>query len=314
MINNSLKTILKKEHAKKTKNHNYKKNKRNYIYKNTHTQPKIDLIISWISLNQFRSNTCFRETGRGSSGIINRFRDNFELKYSLRSYYKYAKWLNKIHIILGRNSNKPKWLKNHPKINIIHESQLYNPVQENSETKKLFYTKIKNLSDYFLTSDDDFFLRSKLFKNELVNNQKPILNSVHGRKHDIDRDGDAHIPLIWKKADYEKAIEDFTISEYNFFLNMGCKRKNPFVLIKKNLLLKDKIYLGKIKGPDKFINHRNMKNLESELQDILDNPKYKYICINDDFSTSDTRIYNDQMKIIYNFYNKLYPEKAPWEF
>jgi hypothetical protein len=277
-------------------------------------ESKIDLIISWISIDQFKSNSCFGDSERGSSGIINRFRDNLELKYSLRSYYKYAKWINKIHIILGRNSEKPKWLKKHSKINLIKETELYNPVQENSETKKLFFTKIKNLSEYFLTSDDDFFIRSKLFKNELIKNQKPILNSVHGRKYDKDSDGYAHIPLIWKKKDYQKAIEDFKNSQYKFFLNMGCKRKNPFILIKKNLLMRDKVYLGKVKGPDKLINHRNMDNLKYELHDILSNSKYKYICINDDFSTSNTEIYNDQMKLMDNFYKKLYPEKAPWEY
>ena len=198
---------------------------------------KIDLIISWIAFSSFNNNTgC--SIHRGNSGAINRFRDNHELKYSLRSYYHYANWLNKIHIVLGRDSKKPEWLKNHPKINIIQESELYSPVQNNSETKKIFFAQIKNLAEYFITSDDDFFLRSKLSINELIFNNKPILNSVHGSKNDLGRDGYGHIPLIWKKNDYKKAISDFSDTEYNLFLNMGCARINPFILIKKKNIIK----------------------------------------------------------------------------
>ena len=64
---------------------------------------KIDVIVGWI--NQFEYNI-----------EINRTRDHNELKYCLRSIYKYANWVNKIHIIIANNGNPPKWLKEDPKL------------------------------------------------------------------------------------------------------------------------------------------------------------------------------------------------------
>ncbi len=110
----------------------------------------IDCIIGYINHNKIITNQS-----------INRYRDNNELKYCIRSIEKYLPNLNKIHIILGQNCKPPDWLNlNNKKLNVIKESELYNPIQLNSETKKLYYHKIKNLTEYFITFDDDFYLNN----------------------------------------------------------------------------------------------------------------------------------------------------------
>lgn len=49
---------------------------------------------------------------------LNRFADNEELKYSLRSVQKFAPWIRNIHIVT--NGQIPAWLNlEHPKINLV---------------------------------------------------------------------------------------------------------------------------------------------------------------------------------------------------
>jgi len=80
---------------------------------------------------------------------------------------------------MGNDCTPPSWLDiNHPSINIVNESTLYKNIQPNSETKKLYYHKIKGLTDYFFTFDDDFYLAKTINLNDYFFNRKLILYSV----------------------------------------------------------------------------------------------------------------------------------------
>lgn len=258
---------------------------------------KIDWIIGWI-----------QEDDKYSK---HRIRENNELIFCLRSIYKYCSWINKIHIILGRDCNPPYWLKDHDKINLIKESSLYKPIQKNSETKKIFYGRIENIAEYFISSDDDMFLLNKLHIKELIYNNKPIINST-GFFSNVKNDGSGHIPIIWKRDDYNTIINKYINIKY--YLNLNNKRVNPFPEIKYYLIKNKLAYKGTINRPNIWLKNRgDPKILFYYLNYILQNKyKIKYLCINDEFS-SDNTIYNIEYNMLQSFFNNVFNYNTPWE-
>ncbi len=255
---------------------------------------KIDWVVGWINPNNIIN---FNKNHK-----IQRLRDNNELLYFLKSVYKYCNWINTIFIILGGNSDPPSWYNyNNKKIKLIPEKSLYQNIQRNSETKKLFYGTIPNLSELFIAGDDDYLLGSYIHQSEFFSlDGIPIINSVN-----YDYDGDAHIPIAWNKNSYNQALISINCS---FYLKMDTQRKNPWIEIKKYLLYNKKAINGNRKCPDLWINHKTGNIYHSLFEYIIENHP-KYICINDDWSETDILKYQSQLKSLLNFYNLFLPDK-----
>ena len=261
-----------------------------YDYLEKYDSMKIDWVVGWINPDckkRFRS-----------SHNIQRLRDNNELLYFLKSVYKYANWINKIYIILALDSKPPIWFKENDKIVLIQETSLYKNVQRNSETKKLFYGRIPNISDLFIAGDDDYLLGDYIYKSEFFTwNRIPIVNHVN-----CDAGGAAHIPIAWARDSYNKSIANIN---YKYYLNMNNNRDNPWTPIKNYLLRKRKILNGKKKSPDLWINDTTI-NFNHKLYLII-KYNYKYICINDDWSTRNHKLYAEQRAILNGFYQTFLP-------
>ena len=90
---------------------------------------------------------------------------------------------------------------------------------------------------------------------------------------------------------------------------MNKLRYNPFPEMKRILIKLNLIHPGNITKPDVFMNNNtNIFNISY----YLNKKNIKYICINDDYSTINTKLYQKQLYL--NFVlNKLYNFKAPWE-
>lgn len=258
---------------------------------------KVDWVVGWMNPNLISS----------YKGNIQRIRDHNELLYCLKSIYKYAPWINKIFIILGGNSAPPVWYKKSNKIKLIRETSFYNPIQNNSETKKLYYANINELSEYFIAGDDDYLLGNYIYKKQFFRNNLPILNSVH-----MDYDGKAHIPIPWTKSSYIKAINAMPEEKFKFYKNMGTKRENPWIFIKEFFINNKLGILGNKKKPDIWIygiNLHNVKKLFSYIR--IKHPQF--ICINDDFDKKNIFVYNQQVKDLNNFYKSFLPGKYPFQ-
>ena len=93
------------------------------------------------------------------------YRDNGELKYSLRSVAECADWVNHIYIITGFNQ-KPKWLNTkNPKITIVpHEKIMPKDALPtfNSNSINLCIPNIRNLSEKFIIMNDDTFFNKPI--------------------------------------------------------------------------------------------------------------------------------------------------------
>ncbi len=133
------------------------------------TNDEIDLVYMWVDGNDKKwrqaKNYWLKEIKNeipvcDDSIVDARWRDNDELKYSLRSAELYAPWINHIYIVTGFNQ-VPDWLNtNNPKITIIPHEQII-PADAlptfNSVAIEMCLMNIPNLSEHFLLANDDMF-------------------------------------------------------------------------------------------------------------------------------------------------------------
>ena len=135
---------------------------------------KIDLVYMWVDgsdknwqaiKNQWQQQINAQENICEDSVVEARWRDNDELKYSLRSVEKFAPWINHIYIVTGFGQ-VPKWLNtNHPKISIIPQEKIM-PADSiptfNSVAIEMCLANIPNLSEHFLLANDDMFFNKAI--------------------------------------------------------------------------------------------------------------------------------------------------------
>ncbi|MHA1550090.1 MAG: hypothetical protein ACTSXV_01390, partial [Alphaproteobacteria bacterium] len=100
-----------------------------------------------------------------------------ELKYSLRSIDLFLPWVRKIFIVTDNQT--PKWLKNHPKIQIVDHKDIFPKDAKlpsfNSMAIELCLPNIKDLGEYFIYLNDDiFFGRPVDFSFFFDRNNSPI--------------------------------------------------------------------------------------------------------------------------------------------
>ena len=106
-----------------------------------------------------------------------RFKNNDELKYSLRSLEKHASWINKIYIVT--DNQIPEWLNtNNPQVQIIDHKEIipekYLPTFC-SDVIESFLHKIPNLSEHFIYANDDMFFLNDMRRSFFFDNTgRPI--------------------------------------------------------------------------------------------------------------------------------------------
>ncbi|KAJ5397027.1 hypothetical protein N7509_005140 [Penicillium cosmopolitanum] len=99
----------------------------------------------------------------------NHFRDNDELRYSIRSLDKYAPWIRHIYIVT--NGQVPSWLDvGNPRVTIAKHTEIF----ENSSHLPVFSSsaiesnldRISGLSETFLYFNDDVFLAAPIWPDD----------------------------------------------------------------------------------------------------------------------------------------------------
>lgn len=114
-------------------------------------------------------NSTLESTKDDSRGGENRFRDNEELRYSLRSVWKFAPWVRKIWIVT--NGQVPHWLKiNHPRLEVVPHSRIFRNKKHlpsfSSPSIEANLHLIPGLSDKFLYFNDDVMLGNEVWPDD----------------------------------------------------------------------------------------------------------------------------------------------------
>lgn len=141
-------------------------------------QETIDIVYTWVDANDSRFKDQLRKFLDPAGPLIHaqainpeRFRDNGELRCSLRSVEAFAPWVRRIHIVT--NGQTPRWLKtNDKRIRIVSHDMIftnraYLPTY-NSNAIELQIHKIPNLSRRFLYLNDDYFLGRAVSRSDFI--------------------------------------------------------------------------------------------------------------------------------------------------
>jgi hypothetical protein len=319
------------KHTRRKNNKTIKNNKTRKSYTSKPPFP-IDVVYTW--------------SGEKTSNDI-RLGYNYELKYSLRSVYYFAPWVNKIYILMNNPKKTPSWIKeNNDKIVIVDHletfpSKKYLPNQ-NSNAIETTIPNIKGLSEHFIYFNDDFFLGDKakytdfftpdgkaLVYDNTIQKKPTLFNTTlknkltfkfppnNGKMYE-------HIPMSRIKSLSNEFNEKY--SDYIDWIRKTKKRKyEGFNICKKyNLTMPCQqihypiakyMYAKKMAelNDDK---HRSyyVSNCGNYLKEKLDNVKKLrplFYCIND--TEIDGTKKKEIRKILLDFFNEYYPRKPPFE-
>lgn len=145
----------------------------------------IDFVYLWVDGND----PAWREKKERYSGAGKekgataeaRFRDNDELKYSLRSVEKFAPWVNRIFIVTDKQI--PSWLKTEGKVCIIDHSQIF-PADAlptfNSQAIESVLHRIPGLSEHFILGNDDTMLAAPVTPDDFFTQDGTPIVRLYG--------------------------------------------------------------------------------------------------------------------------------------
>ena len=141
-------------------------------------QEDIDAVYTWVSEAGFRFRAerrrhkadCFPDSGNDGCSR-KRFRDNGELRFSLRSLAEFAPWVRTIHIVT--NGQLPPWLDTcDRRIALVNHREIFRTPESlpvfNSNAIELQLHRIPNLSRRFLYLNDDVFLCRPVDRGEFL--------------------------------------------------------------------------------------------------------------------------------------------------
>lgn len=234
---------MKENNINKSRKHNIKNNinKSRKAYHITKPPFPIDIVYTW--------------KGENKSKNV-RLSYNYELKYSLRSIFLNAPWVNKVFILMNKKDT-PSWIKNNDKIVIIDHLDTFPSTEYlpnfNSNAIETTIANIEGLSEHYIYFNDDIFLGRKtkytdfftpsgkvLIDEYISKKTRNILKDENDNKLNIEfppgyKEIHKHIPIPQIKSlvlEFNKKYED-----YIHWIRMTKKRKNKgFDICEKNNL------------------------------------------------------------------------------
>ena len=294
----------------------------------------IDFVFPWVNPNdEVWKNNLKIFSGDTKSSDDTRFIETPLLKYVFRSIDKYAPWINKLHLLVSGKSQLLPWM-NTDTINVVEHEEFIHPSLIpvfNSNTIEMFLSKIPNLSEKFIYSNDDcffiqraeesdFFTKSGKLKFEWYTKIKPPagwLLTVK-RSYDIVRPINRNLVSVYqylKPSHFQRPMKKSIAKEF-FLLNKNklinsctrfrdnSKNYNQYVYwnyaILKNLAEKSP-EIGKYIGID--------LRADEHLKNLLASPgNIKLLCLNENEHTK--LEYKEKLVDILENY---FPDKSKYE-
>lgn len=195
----------------------------------------IDLVYLWVDGSDpawiAKRNKAKGVTGNESHNCEARWRDNDELKYSLRSIEKFAPWVNRVFIVTDNQC--PSWLDaSNPKVQVVDHSQIFPadalPIFNSQAIESVMY-KIPGLSEHFIYGNDDMLLAAPVEPSDFFNEDGTTIVRLSGtRMRDKKRfTGDMYVRVVHKMRDY--IYERFGVKvQYKPHHNLDAYRVSDF--------------------------------------------------------------------------------------
>jgi len=134
----------------------------------------IDAVYLWVGSDSAAFRDSHGQALRNTTGLtsdstgMHRFRDNGELRYSLRSLARHAPWIRRIHVVT--NGECPSWLVADSRLTIVTHDSIFTDADMlptfNSAAIELQLHRIPGLSRYFLYFNDDLFLNAPVQRSD----------------------------------------------------------------------------------------------------------------------------------------------------
>ncbi len=299
---------------------------------------KIDAVYTWVNHADIDWQNFWLSSFPEEPFDPDRYTDNNELKYSLRSLNKYAPWLNKIYILT--NCRKPSWLNNNEKIVWVSHDEVFPDSASlptfSSHSIETCLHRIGGLSDRFIYFNDDVVLGQPCLPSDFFDeigrsisyfesygmvdsaerkeetpdyivaakNSQALLRSIY--PHYVARKLHKHVPFALKCSTLRKIEEQFN-SEINQTRNS--KRRSDYDINLTSFFYHHYSYI-------------NGLSIQSEVSSLIVRPKnintvltkdifkYKLLCFNDGGGSAKDHVYKSKMQ---EFFDRRLPEKAKWE-
>ena len=127
----------------------------------------IDVVYTWVDGSDPQWQALLEKYSQKAPGEVTaravakrRFKDHDELRYSLRSIYQFAPWVNHIYIVTF--GQRPTWLKETSMISIVDHQDIFTNPNDlptfNSMAIECHLHNIPNLQEHYLYFNDDVFL------------------------------------------------------------------------------------------------------------------------------------------------------------
>jgi len=139
-----------------------------------YAKDSIDVVYTWVDNNdmawQFARKRAYKKFKNGAVDANSRmrFRNRDELKYSLRSLYKFANFVNHIYVVTCGQT--PKWFKPHPKVTIVHHETIFPNKGDlptfNSHAIECNLHRVPGLSEKYIYMNDDLFFAQVVGPNQ----------------------------------------------------------------------------------------------------------------------------------------------------
>ena len=238
---------------------------------------------------------------------VERYRDNGELKYSLRSIDRHAPWIRRIHI-LGEG-DPPEWLHVGGRVSWVDSVALMRSCgqepQLSSETQKLYFTEIPGLAEKFIAFDDDWFLGSETSEGDFYSDGEVPIQPRGLVGHGW------HAPTAWTKTLFELGLQKLPPELIDSIRFGGVARTEPTRPIRKFLKETGLVVTSRHRDAQVWLRDTNIGDFRRVLRTILETRPQTY-CLNDNWSTLPFE-YCRQIKVVHRFYEEMYPRRAPWE-
>lgn len=304
----------------------------------------IDLVYLWVDDNdkewKFKKDSFLNKPVDKEASDECRFKNNDELKYSLRSVLKNANWINKIFIVT--DGQAPSWLDiNNPKIRIVDHSEII-PKDKlpvfNSCVIENCIPFIPELSENFLLANDDTFFWNSVSEEFFFLDGKPICrmnakiknkeykhlygHSIFKAYSLIKETFGKSVPYFshhnidaYCKSHYLECMKVFQ-SEFNETLNHRFRDFNDIqrIIVSYYAIIQEKAIMRNV-NVNWLLKLLSLKTSESQYFNLkkstrsnIQKSKAKLLCINDCRKTTDL-----DREFMKSLLEKRFPEKSEFE-